>query len=809
MRLSRKARRWILISAGTTVVALSVLWILRWKILEDRVRTELQKIAADLFNADVKVGSLQGSLLTSIQADDVTLIPRAESPFREFKVKRLEVGYGLFGTGTLDVSIDGGRVVLAESKSKEPTTADDLLDTARDISKVRFPGRLKARNSTFVVPGVPELGIESGEIDYGTWRVTLKPVTIRLKPGAEVTLGRMELELEPGRLSILEEGEGGLLVAAAWSRDESTLEIHWGRADGDLVAFKGRVEPDLDATLSARLVRLDTPLLRALITGLPLEGDADLKMKLGGTAETPTIDGRLLLLGLRLGEDRIERLDFPLKAEPGALVLPRTTQETPVGPVTLEGRIPFPWVRRESRAPVLPEPPVPDEPVVKTPDVPLPPVLPDPPMTDTVPDVPTFTIAANVEGILRRLPLDIRPWIPGGHVQFQGTFEGEGLKVTGHFEGERYEFPDPVGVLTNYEVDAELTATTLTIRKLKGLLGGGPVEASGAIDLTKPDAPLILNLKGTELLVVTDDLARIRINPTVTVTITPGPHVTIKGDVEVPLALYYTEFGPAAPEGGRRRDTSSPFGLRLLPSETGGFRIPGIRDLDRVTLDVNVKTTGECRIENSTIGAIVETGEEGLRLTGPASSPGVSGEVRVVRGQVRLTSGLFLKIKEAMAWIPADPARQPYVQFEGSVGRFDREIVVSMHGPLSNPTLRLSSNPPKSDEEILAILAFGRTPGNLEGSDVLGTLTEKMIAIYGDAWPSPDYEESLFDRLGIRVYEQGAERPVPPWELPTRGTSRGTTVRSEYLLNEFLSVVAESDREANLSGDLKLRLRFR
>jgi hypothetical protein len=132
-----------------------------------------------------------------------------------------------------------------------------------------------------------------------------------------------------------------------------------------------------------------------------------------------------------------------------------------------------------------------------------------------------------------------------------------------------------------------------------------------------------------------------------------------------------------------------------------------------------------------------------------------------------------------------------------------------MHGPMSNPTLRLSSTPPKSDEEILSILAFGRTPGSMGGSDVLGTVTEKMIAIYGDAWPTPDYEESLFDRLGFRIYEQGAERPVPPWERPTRGTSRGTTVRSEYLLNEFLSVVAESDREANLSGDLKLRLRFR
>jgi hypothetical protein len=100
-------------------------------------------------------------------------------------------------------------------------------------------------------------------------------------------------------------------------------------------------------------------------------------------------------------------------------------------------------------------------------------------------------------------------------------------------------------------------------------------------------------------------------------------------------------------------------------------------------------------------------------------------------------------------------------------------------------------------------------PQTICPNDNLVKNTDNKISINGDAWPTPDYEESLFDRLGFRIYEQGAERPVPPWELPTRGTSRGTTVRSEYLLNEFLSVVAESDREANLSGDLKLRLRFR
>ncbi|HZL72771.1 MAG TPA: translocation/assembly module TamB domain-containing protein, partial [Planctomycetota bacterium] len=721
MRLSPKAKRWLAIGGGALAAGILSVWLLRWWILEDRVRAELTKIASDLFDADVKVGAVRGNLLTSIQADDVVLTPRAGSVFREFTIKNLEVGYGLFGTGTLDVRMNGAWFSFARSKSDQPAYADDFLDTAREISRFRFPGRLRATDSVLELPDGPSFHIDAGSIDYGTWRLSLSPAVIPLKKDMGLKLARVEAELEPGRLSLLEAADGGLVVAAHWDREESHLEISWGKPDGDNLAFKGQVEPNLDATLSARMLKLDSPLMRALVSELPLEGVADLEATLGGTPDAPTIDGQLVFSNLRIGEDPVERLVIPLAAEPGALILPRTTHETPVGPVTLAARIPFPWVRRAAVTKrKQPDIPAVDATGQKMPDI-LPPVLvPDPPLPTAPFDTPTATIeVANVEGILKRLPEEIRPWIPRGRVQASGTIGGDEWKVTATFDGDRYDFPDPVGVLTDYEVEAELTATTLTIRKLKGMLGGGPITATGSVDLSKPGQPLLLELKGTELLVVTDDLARIRINPDVKITVEAGPQVTIKGNVEVPLALYYTEFGPAAPEGGRRRDTGSAIGLRLLPAEGGGFRIPGIRDLERVTLDVRVvsKVKGECRIENSMIGALVE-GK--LRLRGRASSPGASGRVTVQKGQVRLTSGLFLKINEGMVNLPDSPGREPYIQFEGTVGRFNREIVVLINGPLARPTLRLSSNPPRSQEELLAMIAFGRTPGSVEGTDALG-----------------------------------------------------------------------------------------
>ena len=47
-----------------------------------------------------------------------------------------------------------------------------------------------------------------------------------------------------------------------------------------------------------------------------------------------------------------------------------------------------------------------------------------------------------------------------------------------------------------------------------------------------------------------------------------------------------------------------------------------------------------------------------------------------------------------------------------------------------------------------------------------------------------------------------------PWELPPAGTMRSTSLRTEYVYNSYFSIVAETNREGDIAGDLKLRIRF-
>jgi hypothetical protein len=80
-----------------------------------------------------------------------------------------------------------------------------------------------------------------------------------------------------------------------------------------------------------------------------------------------------------------------------------------------------------------------------------------------------------------------------------------------------------------------------------------------------------------------------------------------------------------------------------------------------------------------------------------------------------------------------------------------------------------------------------------------------------DAWPKAEPAESFWSRLSLSTADENAADPEKrvPWQLPPTGSARGTIVRTEYLLNSFLSVVVESDREANVSGDFKVRFHFR
>jgi hypothetical protein len=87
----------------------------------------------------------------------------------------------------------------------------------------------------------------------------------------------------------------------------------------------------------------------------------------------------------------------------------------------------------------------------------------------------------------------------------------------------------------------------------------------------------------------------------------------------------------------------------------------------------------------------------------------------------------------------------------------------------------------------------------------------KVLAGVTDDRPKAEPKDGFWQRLDLGVTSEDAPDPArrAPWELPPTASARGTILRTEYILSSLFSVVVESDREANVSGDLKIRLHFR
>src|SRR6185295_8594575 len=406
--------------------------------------------------------------------------------------------------------------------------------------------------------------------------------------------------------------------------------------------------------------------------------------------------------------------------------------------------------------------------------------------------------------LLERVDPATRPWIPRGGLSAQvwltGTLEHPQLGGQADFFALKFKPPDPLPLATDLRLSARLDPSGIAIEMADGFLGKGPFWASGRWNCFEPDQPLSLWLTGHDVLVVDDPLARIRVKPDAMLTWDAKHSLKLTGRLEVPLLIYHREFSSTTP-GSRTtaRQVTAPR-LRLIPAESGGFMIPGIEGLEGLELDLKVGTPGEVRIENSVVGLHLFVDGQ---LTGTASDPALSGHLvcRPNRGEVKLAPGTFMRIESAEAWLPDAAGRPPSVAFHGRVGTGEGAIQIIVEGPLDNPSLTLKSDPPMSQKDLLARLAFGIAPGAVSGETGVATLALYIYEQAKDDWPSADRKEGFFDKIRPTVIpgETSQQRRVP-WELPPVGTLRSTSLRTEYVYNYYFSIIGETNREGDVGG---------
>jgi autotransporter translocation and assembly factor TamB len=357
-----------------------------------------------------------------------------------------------------------------------------------------------------------------------------------------------------------------------------------------------------------------------------------------------------------------------------------------------------------------------------------------------------------------------------------GTLRGGSLRVKG--------YADPVR-----DIEAQMTAsrTGLRLTKARGALGGGTITATGEAALT--DSGL-----GSYQVALT---AR-------RVSVSPMEGLSTLWDGELEL----TGRGARGQLGGELRLLRGTYARELAPASGGPAPAAGsTEDELALPLRVLVKLDDNLVVRNRT--ARLRIGGT-LSVEGTTAAPAVLGVIETREGTVAFRNRRFTVVSATARFL--DPRRiDPFLDAVATARIRDYDVTARVRGRLDSLDVNLRSTPPLSQEDLLALVAFGATRAELSSSPA-GVIAGQAASMV------------VRDLLGLETLgdETGAGGVLGRLQVGTlvpdrrsAGESRGPEVRDsqrvrvEYQLLGPISLVGEQGQRGGYAAGVVLRLRFR
>jgi translocation and assembly module TamB len=329
--------------------------------------------------------------------------------------------------------------------------------------------------------------------------------------------------------------------------------------------------------------------------------------------------------------------------------------------------------------------------------------------------------------------------------------------------------------------------TGLRLTKAQGALGGGTITATGEAALT--DSGL-----GSYQVALT---AR-------RVSVSPMEGLSTLWDGELEL----TGRGARGQLGGELRLLRGTYARELAPASGGPAPAAGsTEDELALPLRVLVKLDDNLVVRNRT--ARLRIGGT-LSVEGTTAAPAVLGVIETREGTVAFRNRRFTVVSATARFL--DPRRiDPFLDAVATARIRDYDVTARVRGRLDSLDVNLRSTPPLSQEDLLALVAFGATRAELSSSPA-GVIAGQAASMV------------VRDLLGLETLgdETGAGGVLGRLQVGTlvpdrrsAGESRGPEVRDsqrvrvEYQLLGPISLVGEQGQRGGYAAGVVLRLRFR
>lgn len=261
--------------------------------------------------------------------------------------------------------------------------------------------------------------------------------------------------------------------------------------------------------------------------------------------------------------------------------------------------------------------------------------------------------------------------------------------------GEVHDFTQGIHI-TSLSALIDLQGDTLRLTSVTGHAGAGTIGASGTVGVLAPGLPTNLALNAHNARLLASDL--------MTATIDAG--LTIQGQLDTGMAIAGTVHIDSADI--RVPDKLPPSIARLDVIRPGEKPPPPPSPGPPITLAITVQAPNPIFIRGRGLYAVLEGN---MKVSGTVAKPVPQGQLTMQRGTFSVV-GTTLTFTRGQVQF-AGSLNDPLIDFVAQSQTATVLATLEVTGTASNPQIKLSSNPPLPQDEVLSQLLFGQSTSQL------------------------------------------------------------------------------------------------
>ncbi len=418
-----------------------------------------------------------------------------------------------------------------------------------------------------------------------------------------------------------------------------------------------------------------------------------------------------------------------------------------------------------------------------------------------------LSLKANTNlGLLRDFNRDI---YSGGALVLATTVRGTMDKplINGRLELQNgtFSYTDIPAGISKANGLIMFNGNSASIRNLTAESGGGTVRVSGFVGFGE-----VLRFA------VRTNVESVRIRPNSGVSVVAGANMSLTGTAQSSLVsgnieIQQINYAPQTDFGSILSGAGPPVKSAEAPSPL----------LDNMKLDIRVRTSSSVEIQAAVAQNLQADAD--LRVQGTASRPSLLGRVSITEGQLVFFGSTYTVNSGTISFF--NPVRiEPVLNVSLETQAKGVEVVLTVTGPIDNMNLSYTSDPPLQFQEIVSLLASGKTPTSdptilanqpSQPQQSFQQMGESALVSKAIAEPVASQLKRVFGVSQLKIdptFTSGSELPQARLTLQQQISSNVTftyvtalddpntqIIRAEWAFNQRWSAAATRDENGILS----------